>query len=109
MSVEDSNVIDFLQEKEDNVVLTITDHLEWEDDDNNHIYLLQEKINGYLTAIQSGQIHKHYPSTIDKQMVISVAMKYAPNDTGLVFLSKVNEVLTNAGYVFEYYIFNPDE
>lgn len=52
MSVENSKVIDFISDKEDKIVLTISDHLEW-DNDNEHIYLLQEKINAYLMAIES--------------------------------------------------------
>lgn len=101
MSVENSNVIDFISEREDKVVLTISDHLEWDDDE--HIYLLQEKINSYLTAIESGQIDKSYPHLSRKMIVISVVLKYTPNDEGALFLSKVDKVLFNAGYAFEYH------
>ena len=31
-------------------------------DTDEHIYLLQEKINAYLTAIETGQIEKKYQS-----------------------------------------------
>ena len=103
MSVENSKVIDFISDKEDKIVLTISDHLEW-DNDNEHIYLLQEKINAYLMAIESGQINKSYPLSINKKIVVSVALKYVPNEIGMSFLSKVNEVLLNAGYEFNYHI-----
>ena len=44
MSVEILNVIDFVSsDKNGNVVLTISDHLEW-DEENNHLLLLQDKI-----------------------------------------------------------------
>jgi len=103
MSVDNSKVIDFISEKDNKVVLTISDHLKW-DDDNEHIYLLQEKINAYLMAIESEQVNKSYPFSMDKKIVVSVALKYAPNDTGKLFLSKVNEVLLNAGYEFDYHV-----
>ena len=103
MSVENSKVIDFISDKEDKIVLTISDHLEW-DNDNEHIYILQEKINAYLMAIESGQINKSYPLSINKKIVVSVALKYVPNEIGMSFLSKVNEVLLNAGYEFNYHI-----
>jgi hypothetical protein len=48
MSVENKNVIDFISEKDNNIVLTISDHLEW-DEDYEHIFLLQEKIKGWKT------------------------------------------------------------
>lgn len=104
MSVENSKVIDFISEKDNKVVLTISDHLEW-DDDNEHIYLLQEKINAYLMAIESGQVNKSYTLSMGKKIVVSVALKYAPNETGISFLSKVNEVLLNVGYEFDYHVF----
>ncbi len=103
MSVEDLKVIDFISEKDGKIILTISDHLEW-DDGNEHLYLLQEKINSYLAAIESGQVNKAWPNAIDKKIAISVALKYAPNELGISFLSKVNEFLLNAGYDFDYYI-----
>jgi hypothetical protein len=105
MSVENSKVIDFISEKDNKIVLTISDHLEW-DKGNEHIYLLQEKINAYLMAIESGQVNKSYPKSIGKSFIVSVALKYAPDETGIAFLSNVNEILSNAGYIFKYYIFD---
>lgn len=55
MSVDNPNVIDFISEQDDDkVVLTISDHLEWDDEDNNHLYLLQEKVNAYLFCNRVG-------------------------------------------------------
>ncbi len=103
MSIENHNEIDFISEKDSNVILTISDHLEW-DNDNEHIFLLQEKINAYLMAIESGQINKSYPSSINKKIIISVALKFVPNETGMSFFKNVNDVLLNAGYEFNYYV-----
>ena len=102
MAVDNSNVIDLISINKDNfVVLTISDHLEW-DEDNEHLYLLQEKINTYLMAIESGQVNKSYPLSKDKSFIISVDLKYEPNANGLSFFSKVKEILSNAGYGFDY-------
>ena len=103
MSVENRMIIDFISEKEDNVILTISDHLEW-DEENEHIFLLQEKINAYLIAIESGQLNKKYPNSIGKKVIISVALKYDPDENGVLFLSKVKDTLSNSGYGFSYYI-----
>lgn len=104
MSVDNLKVIDFISERNDKIILTISDHLEW-DSNNEHVYLLQEKINSYLMAIESGQVNTKYPLSLDKKIVISVALKYPPNDIGISFLSRVSDFLLNAGYEFEYYIF----
>jgi hypothetical protein len=103
MSVENTNVIDFISEESNNIILTISDHLEW-DNKNEHIILLQEKINAYLMAIESGQIYEKYPSSLGKTITISVVLKFEPNENGMLFLSNVNEVLLNAGYGFDYHM-----
>lgn len=102
MSIENTKVIDFISESDDNVILTISDHLEW-DEDNEHIFLLQEKINSYLMAIESGQLNEKYPASIGKKVTISVALKYNPNENGVSFLSNVTDILLNARYNFNYY------
>lgn len=104
MPVDNLKIIDFISEKDNKVVLTISDHLEW-DDSNEHLYILQEKINAYLMAIESGQVDK-YCSSPTQKIVISVALKYVPNETGLSFLARVNEFLSTAGYEFEYFIYD---
>lgn len=103
MSVENSKIIDFISEKGDNVILTISDHLKW-DEENEHIFLLQEKINAYLIAIESGQLNEKYPASIGKKVTISIALKYEPNKNGVLFLSNVNDTLSNSGYGFAYTI-----
>ena len=103
MSVENKKVIDFISEKDDSVILTISDHLEW-DEDNEHIFLLQEKIKAYLGAIESGQLNEKYPASIGKKITISVVLKYEPNEIGVSFLSYINNLLLNAGYDFDYHL-----
>ena len=103
MSVDNLGVIDFITEKEDTVILTISDHLEW-DEENDHLFLLQEKINAYLMAIESGQLVSKYPASVGKQVSISVALKYEPNEIGRLFFSRVDEVLSKAGYGFSFYV-----
>jgi hypothetical protein len=102
MSVENTNVIDYISEKGNNVVLTISDHLEW-DEDNEHLFLLQEKINAYIGATESGQLNEKYPASVGKKITISIALKYEPNENGLWFLSNINKGLLDAGYDFDYY------
>ncbi|MEA4937536.1 MAG: DUF6572 domain-containing protein [Paludibacter sp.] len=105
MSVENSRIIDFISEKDSKIVLTISDHLEW-DEENEHIFLLQEKINAYLMAIESGQVHRNYTSSKSKEFVINVALKYQPDESGVLFLQNVVDTLSKAGYEFNYYLFD---
>jgi hypothetical protein len=102
MSVEDKNKIDSIStNKEDVVVLTISDHLGW-DDRNEHLLILQEKINSYMDFIESGQIYESYPSAVDKKIMIQIVFKYLPNETGDEFLMIVKEFINENGYDFKF-------
>lgn len=102
MSVEDKNKIDAISNnKEDMVLLTISDHLEW--DNNEHLLILQEKINSYMDFLESGQIYESYPSALDKKIIIQIVFKYLPNRIAEEFLEVVKEILNKNDYDFKFY------
>lgn len=102
MSVENKNIIDVVSiDSEDNAVLTISDHLEW-DTENEHLLILQDKINVYLGAIESGELYEKYPNAKDKHIIISVASLHEPNADGKIFLERVKLTLEQAGYGFKF-------
>lgn len=104
MSVENSQVIDAISiNPQEVVVLTISDHLEW-DDQNEHLIVLQNKINAYLEVIENGEIYESYPDAQDKSFQIGIAFKFSPNETAIEFLRRVKEVLSESGYELDYYI-----
>lgn len=74
MSVEDKNVIDFisLDREEKEVMLTISDHLEW-DDENEHLLILRDKLNSYLAAIEGGDLYIKYPKALNKNICIRIS------------------------------------
>ena len=79
MSIEDKNLIDVISiDKQGILVLTISDHLEW-DDKNEHLLLLQDKINSYMDFIENGQLAESYPEKADKKIMIQIVFKYYPN------------------------------
>lgn len=101
MAVDNLNVIDSISIRGDQVFLTISDHLLW-DERNKHLSILQDKINSYLDVIQNGQIYKLYPDTIDKVFSILVHLKYEPNKDAILFLNKTKLFLDANGYEFNY-------
>jgi hypothetical protein len=102
MSVEDKNVIDIVSiDTNENVILTITDHLEW-DLRNEHLLILQNKINSYLSSIESGDLYDKYPKAKDRGIVIRVLSLYTPNKEGNIFLERTKEFLLSAGYGFQF-------
>lgn len=103
MSVEEKNVIDIITvDKEEMLVLTISDHLEW-DDKNEHLLLLQDKINSYVDFIENGQLAESYPDKSDKKIMIQIVFKYYPNRIAEEFLAIVERFLNEKGHVFDFY------
>lgn len=102
MSVENRNVIDIIStDEQGNVILTISDHLEW-DDDNEHLLILQEKINSYLESIEGGDLYEKYPNAKNRIVIIRIVCLHSPNKDGELFLRKVKEILENAGHCFQF-------
>jgi hypothetical protein len=102
LSIEDSQKVDFISiDKEGNVVLTISDHLEWVEN-NEHLLILQNKINSYLAFIENGNLYEQYPDTKDKKIIISIVAKFLPDNDGELFLKRAKEILNSAGYNYAF-------
>jgi uncharacterized protein DUF6572 len=102
MSIEQLDQIDIISvDPSSRLVLTLADHLEW-DTEHEHLYLLQEKINQYLTFITSGQILDRYPDADRKVICISLASLYEPNERVVEFLHRCKDSLNNVGVTFEW-------
>lgn len=100
MAVDNTGVIDVASiDPDGNVVLTISDHLPW-DAENEHLLILQEKINTYIGAIEGGELYQVYPNAKDKPIVIGIYALHEPNDDAQQFLNQTKEILTSAGYGF---------
>jgi hypothetical protein len=74
MTVEDFDKIDFadIDRESGNVNLTISDHLDWNENKGEHLLALQNKLNSYLEFVESGQIYVKLPSAIGRQINIRV-------------------------------------
>jgi hypothetical protein len=102
MAIDNSSIIDLVSiDLKGNVVLTISDHLEW-DLEKEHLLLLQNKINAYLGAIENGDLYSQYPNAIGRTVIIFLAVKYDPNNEAEVFLNSIKDILNGSGYYFTY-------
>lgn len=100
MTLENKEKIDLIgiDNRTNEVVLTIVDHLEWNTDGNAHISMLQEKINTYLAFIESGEIYQSYPKAKGKKIVIETLGSTSLNEIGEEFYDKASAVVSNAGF-----------
>lgn len=105
MSVEQIDKVDFISTtSNDKVQLTISDHLDWNDEEN-HLLILQDKLNAYLSFIESGQILESYSSALNKEFIISIVMKYEPTENSLIFLNNCKNFLEKKSYEFKWNVF----
>lgn len=106
MSLTNLTVVDFISiDSVGNVVLTVADDLVW-DQDNEHLLVLQNKLNVYLEFIESGNLYQQYPDAKNRNIVINIVSKYEPNDDGNRFLNATGEFLQSYGYQLQFRIFD---
>src|SRR5690349_4720495 len=101
MTIEQRNVVDIIgvNEKSGRVVLAVSDHLEWSDD-SEHLMMLQDKLNDYLSYIESGELYESFPKATGKEIEIRVVHKFVPNKEGEKFLRIAGEIVRESGFHF---------
>lgn len=105
MTVEITGVIDIItvDSSTDDVVLVISDHLPFEGNDE-HLFVLQEKINTYLSFVESGEMLESFPTAKGRPIVITVICKFAPSHLAKKFFEKVEAIVREAGFSFSYQV-----
>jgi hypothetical protein len=78
------------------VVLTIADHLAW-DQDNEHLRILETKINRYLGFIEAGELVEAYPSAVGKPVRIDIVCKHPLREEDEQLLSKASADVERIG------------
>ncbi|MGY4818263.1 DUF6572 domain-containing protein [Pseudomonas chlororaphis subsp. piscium] len=107
MSITNSQVIDIWAIPDwepDNIVLVITDHLEWGDkgEQGEHLQLLQDKLNTYVAFIESGEIYTEIPRALGKHPIIRIHGLYELPEQAEFFIDRATEVLEEVGIGLEF-------
>src|SRR5262249_23892668 len=105
MSVLEEGVVDAIgvDRTSGEVVLTIADHLEWEQP-SQHLRVLQAKLNRYLAFVESGELARVYPDGLERAVRVDVVFKFDPPTPGLAFLANAEHTLRSAGFSFKWYV-----
>ncbi|WP_167959047.1 DUF6572 domain-containing protein [Anaerosporobacter faecicola] len=112
MAIDNANVVDGIGIGKEGKVLCmlLTDHFPWMVDDENtlseydHLMLLQNKINGYISYLESKQYEEIYPNEDFNIAVIKIHFKYDITDTCEKFLNSVQNQIGQCGIKLEAYI-----
>jgi hypothetical protein len=104
MSIDQTNVVDFISTTPDGrIMLTIADHYSWEEP--AHLQLLENKMNAYLSFIESGQIYDDYPYAKGRDLIIQLVMKYAPSVSGVELFEEIEKTINKAGINFQWFVY----
>jgi hypothetical protein len=101
VTIEQLDKVDIIAHDEEKVTLVISDHLEW-DDQNEKLLLLQEKLNLYLSFIESGEVFEQYPLAKNKLFEIQVVSKYQPNNEAKEFILLASKLVREAGFCLKH-------
>jgi hypothetical protein len=106
MSVEEIGSIDVISTDEHTgqVILTVSDHLDWHDN-LKHQKVLEAKLNAYLRFVESGEILHRHPAPKGRRITICVVFRFQPDQEALHFLAQVRRVVESAGIAFRYELF----
>ncbi len=112
MAIDNVNVIDGIatDSTRNALVLLITDHLTWKNESNDtlseyeHLTLLQEKINAYVSYLESNQYKEQYPEMTFDLAVIEIHFKYDISENCEKFLQSVQDQLGQYGIKIEAFV-----
>ena len=93
-----------LMKKKGALRLMLTDHLEWNSKHLNeaqHLSMLQDKINSYLSYIESEQYKETYPDINFKMIIIEIHFKYDITINCKKFLKVVQDQIEQFGINIE--------
>lgn len=105
MSITQTDTVDHIGiSPEQEIVLTISDHLSWQEAD--HLALLETKLNSYLRFIASDQLLEVHPAAKYQSVVIQVVLQYEPPEQVVVVLNQIKEAIENQGIGFRWWVFS---
>lgn len=100
VAIDQPNTVDIVAlGKENTVLLTISDHLDWTDV-NSHLYLLQEKVNTYLGYIESGQLYNQMEKARDMRPVIEHVFFHEPPKEAGAAIARLDSLLGERNILF---------
>jgi len=79
------------------VSLAIIDYWSW-DEEESHLRALQDKINIYLSFVESNEIFETYPDAIGRDIEIKIYAKYPLPDIAKRFVEQASIIVSDAGF-----------
>jgi hypothetical protein len=99
VTVENPHVVDFISTDTgtDDIVLTIADHLPW-NEGHEHLLALQQKLNTYLSFIESGELLEARPEAAGRRVRIALMHREPLTAMAARFLDSAKTTIREAGF-----------
>jgi hypothetical protein len=107
MAIDDLDKIDILvvDKNKTEVMLVITDHLDWEEfDEGHHLELLQDKLNAYLHFVEEGELVKMRSDVKGLPVTIRVDAKYPLSNEAAKFYRLAGPIVAEGGASLELHL-----
>ncbi len=103
MTILENDKVDFIgvDRASGAVVLTISDHLDWEEDPHHHEQVLREKVGAYQRFIESGDLLTAYPDAAHRDAVINLVTRARIGAEGRALVETVKGELKQVGIGFQ--------
>ena len=94
LNIEKIETIDGIafQEETSKLIMLLADGMDWTDE-NNHMLLLQSKLNNYIKYIDTEQYIEKYPNT--KNIEIQIKFLFKEPEICYQFIDRVKEITNN--------------
>jgi hypothetical protein len=69
--------------------------------------MLQEKINSYLSFVESGEINKKFPQAHSLKVTINVVGQFPLSKQASAFFQRARAAIENAGFALEFKLHHP--
>jgi hypothetical protein len=104
MTVEEMDKIDRVAFNRQNgdVLLVISDHLDWDESEGEHLLALQGKLNTYLEFVESGQLYTEHPRAIGERIIFYVVGKFSLSDEASKLYRLAGKAIRDYGYFLEF-------
>ena len=91
------------------VHLLISDHLDWNESEGEHLLMLQNKLNTYLEFVESGELYTAYPRAAGRKIVFYVMAKFALSDEANKFYRLAERAVQEYGCTLQFVHYKPSE
>jgi hypothetical protein len=110
MSIDQTDAIDFatIDKASGDLWLTTSDHLSWEENEDNHLVLLQNKLNAYLRFIESGEVFKKVPDAKGRNVVINLVGKFPLSQKADSLFENARAAVEGSGFRLQFSLMRPN-